>query len=94
MSLGYVRWRIDRFLHPSMGDSFQTDRALQSFIEGGFFGKGPGEGTIKTVLPDAHTDFIFAVIAEEYGVLACLVHPRPVRPGGGAGVLAPHGRIR
>ena len=56
-----------------MGDSFQTDRALQSFIEGGFFGKGPGEGTIKTVLPDAHTDFIFAVIAEEYGVLACLV---------------------
>ena len=73
MSLGYVRWRVDRFLHPSVGDSFQTDRALQSFIEGGFFGKGPGEGTIKTVLPDAHTDFIFAVIAEEYGVLACLV---------------------
>ena len=73
MSLGYVRWRIDRFLHPTVGDSFQTDRALHSFIEGGFFGKGPGEGTIKTVLPDAHTDFIFAVIAEEYGVLACLV---------------------
>jgi cell division protein FtsW len=73
MSLGYVRWRIERFWHPSVGDSFQTDRALQSFIEGGFFGKGPGEGTIKTVLPDAHTDFIFAVIAEEYGVLACLV---------------------
>ena len=73
MSLGYVRWRIDRFLHPTIGDSFQTDRALHSFIEGGFFGKGPGEGTIKSVLPDAHTDFIFAVIAEEYGVLACLV---------------------
>ena len=72
-SLGYVRLRVDRFWHPSVGDTFQTDRALQSFIEGGFFGKGPGEGTIKTVLPDAHTDFIFAVIAEEYGVLACLV---------------------
>jgi cell division protein FtsW len=72
-SFGYVRWRIDRFLNPSLGESFQTDRALQSFIEGGFFGKGPGEGTIKTVLPDAHTDFIFAVIAEEYGTLACLV---------------------
>jgi cell division protein FtsW len=72
-NLGYVRWRVARFLHPSVGDSFQTDRALQSFIEGGFFGKGPGEGTVKTVLPDAHTDFIFAVIAEEYGVLACLV---------------------
>jgi cell division protein FtsW len=73
MKLGYVRSRIERFLHPSVGDSYQTDRALQSFIEGGFFGKGPGEGTVKTVLPDAHTDFIFAVIAEEYGVLACLV---------------------
>jgi cell division protein FtsW len=72
-SLAYVRMRVDRFWHPSLGDTFQTDRALQSFIEGGFFGKGPGEGTIKTVLPDAHTDFIFAVIAEEYGVLACLV---------------------
>ena len=72
-TFGYVRWRIDRFLNPSLGESFQTDRALQSFIEGGFFGKGPGEGTIKTVLPDAHTDFIFAVIAEEYGTLACLV---------------------
>jgi cell division protein FtsW len=73
LNLGYVRSRIARFLHPSAGDSFQTDRALQSFIEGGFFGKGPGEGTVKTVLPDAHTDFIFAVIAEEYGVLACVV---------------------
>jgi cell division protein FtsW len=71
--LGYVRWRVDRFLNPSLGESFQTDRALQSFIEGGFFGKGPGEGTIKTVLPDARSDFIFAVIAEEYGTLACLV---------------------
>jgi cell division protein FtsW len=73
MSLGYVRSRVIRFLHPTLGDTFQTDHALHSFIEGGFFGKGPGEGTIKTVLPDAHTDFIFAVIAEEYGVLACLV---------------------
>lgn len=72
-SFGYVRLRVDRFLNPAAGDTFQADRALQSFIEGGFFGKGPGEGTIKTVLPDAHTDFIFAVIAEEYGILACLV---------------------
>lgn len=73
LSFGYVRLRVDRFLNPATGDTFQADRALQSFIEGGFFGKGPGEGTIKTVLPDAHTDFIFAVIAEEYGILACLV---------------------
>jgi cell division protein FtsW len=41
-------------------------------VEGGFLGRGPGEGTIKTVLPDAHTDFIFAVVGEEYGVLASL----------------------
>jgi cell division protein FtsW len=71
--VGYVRLRIDRFLNPALGASYQTDRARQSFIEGGLFGRGPGEGTIKSVLPDAHTDFIFAVIAEEYGVLACLV---------------------
>ena len=46
---------------------------MKSFSEGGFLGRGPGEGTIKTALPDAHTDFIFAVVAEEYGVIACLV---------------------
>lgn len=69
----HVRGRIARFLDPASGDTFQTDRAIQSFAEGGFFGRGPGEGTIKSVLPDAHTDFIFAVVAEEYGALACLV---------------------
>ena len=45
---------------------------MQSFAEGGFLGRGPGEGTIKSVLPDTHTDFIFAVVAEEYGAIACL----------------------
>lgn len=72
-SLPYVRTRILRFIDPSSGDTFQTDRALQSFIDGGFFGRGPGEGTIKHMLPDAHTDFILAVVAEEYGLLACLL---------------------
>jgi cell division protein FtsW len=71
-ALPHVRQRIDRFLNPPFGDTSQTDRAFQSFGEGGFFGRGPGEGTIKNVLPDAHNDFIFAVVAEEYGVLACL----------------------
>lgn len=72
LTLDYVRLRVDRFL-TSGGDEYsQTARALQSFVEGGFFGRGPGEGTIKTALPDAHTDFIFAVIAEEYGAIACL----------------------
>ena len=69
----HVRGRIDKFLAPTHGDNSQLDRAFQSFTEGGFLGRGPGEGTIKTVLPDAHTDFIFAVVAEEYGAIACLV---------------------
>jgi cell division protein FtsW len=69
----HVRGRIARFLDPASGDTYQTDRAIQSFAEGGFFGRGPGEGTIKSVLPDAHTDFIFAVVAEEYGAIACLL---------------------
>lgn len=72
MTLGYVQTRVDRFFSPTIDETSQIGRALQSFIEGGFFGRGPGEGTIKSVLPDAHTDFIFAVVAEEYGVIACL----------------------
>jgi cell division protein FtsW len=68
----HVRFRVDRFFAPTPGDNSQIDRAIASFSEGGFLGRGPGEGTIKNVLPDAHTDFIFAVIAEEYGVIACL----------------------
>lgn len=72
-SFPHVRGRIARYLDPASGDTFQTDRAIQSFVEGGFFGRGPGEGTIKSVLPDAHTDFILAVVAEEYGAIACLL---------------------
>lgn len=68
----HVRVRIARFIDPSSGDTYQTDRAIESFTEGGFFGRGPGEGTIKGILPDAHTDFPFAVIGEEYGTVACL----------------------
>lgn len=68
----HVRERFARFLAPSPEENSQLARAMQSFTEGGFFGRGPGEGTIKTKFPDAHTDFIFAVVAEEYGVLACL----------------------
>ena len=69
---GHVQSRIDRFFNPLPLENYQVNRAMQSFSEGGFFGRGPGEGTIKSVLPDAHTDFIFAVVAEEYGVIACL----------------------
>jgi cell division protein FtsW len=68
----HVAFRIDRFLNPQPSEFSQSERALRSFIEGGFLGRGPGEGTIKTSLPDAHTDYIFAVVGEEFGVLACL----------------------
>ena len=67
----HVASRIDRFFTPQTGDFSQGDRAIRSFVEGGFLGRGPGEGTIKTSLPDAHTDYIFAVVAEEYGAVAC-----------------------
>jgi cell division protein FtsW len=74
----HVRARVLRFIDPSaasggIADTFQIDTALDSFLSGGWFGKGPGEGTVKRILPDAHTDFIFAVTGEEFGVLACLV---------------------
>lgn len=68
----HVTGRINRFLDPSSGDTFQVDTAIESFVSGGWFGKGPGEGTVKRILPDAHTDFIFAVTAEEFGIVACL----------------------
>ncbi len=69
----HVTARIDRFLQPGTGDTFQVDTALQAFARGGWFGVGPGEGTVKRILPDAHTDFIFAVIGEEFGIVICLV---------------------
>ena len=46
---------------------------MEAFMNGGVLGRGPGEGSVKTVLPDAHTDFIFAVAAEEFGLIACLI---------------------
>ncbi|QXX74551.1 FtsW/RodA/SpoVE family cell cycle protein [Methylovirgula sp. HY1] len=72
----HVRARFVKFIDPSsvrgVIDTFQIDTAIDSFHAGGWFGKGPGEGTIKRILPDAHTDFIFAVTAEEFGIITCL----------------------
>ncbi len=72
----HVRDRILHFLDPSNGpgatDTFQVDTAVESFVSGSWLGKGPGEGTLKRVLPDAHTDFIFAVTGEEFGILFCM----------------------
>jgi cell division protein FtsW len=71
--LPHVRDRIVRFLDKEAGDNFQVDAALSSFERGGWLGRGPGEGTVKRILPDAHTDFIYAVTAEEFGIVVCLV---------------------
>lgn len=68
----HVTERIDRFLDPASGDTYQVDTALESFVRGSWFGRGPGEGTVKNVLPDSHTDFVYAVMAEEFGILVCL----------------------
>jgi cell division protein FtsW len=69
----HVARRIKRFLDPSSGDTFQIDMAIESFTRGGWFGRGPGEGTVKRVLPDSHADFVYAVAAEEFGIVLCLL---------------------
>lgn len=69
----HVASRIDRFLDPSSGDTYQVSTALRAFTSGGWFGVGPGEGNVKTIIPDAHSDFIFAVAGEEFGLFACLL---------------------
>lgn len=72
----HVTRRVDHFFHPAgrdkFGDHYQINQSLEAFINGGFIGQGPGEGTVKKYLPDAHADFIFAVAGEEFGMILCL----------------------
>ncbi len=68
----HVAARIDKFL-TGEGDTFQIDTGREAIIRGGWFGQGPGEGSVKRILPDSHTDYIFSVAAEEFGILFCLV---------------------
>lgn len=68
----HARERIDSFLNPEGDGAYQVSRALEAIGAGGVFGRGPGEGVIKRALPDAHADFVYAVAAEEYGLLASL----------------------
>ncbi len=71
--LPHVRSRVDRFLHPETSDTYQVDRSLEAFHSGGLFGTGPGQGSVKMSIPDAHADFIFSVAAEEMGFIAIFV---------------------
>jgi cell division protein FtsW len=71
--LPHVTERINLFLNPEAGDNYQIERSLQAFDQGGWWGVGPGEGRIKAVLPDAHSDFVFAVAGEELGLVVCML---------------------
>jgi cell division protein FtsW len=68
----HVAQRINRFL-TGEGDTFQTDRSIEAYVEGGWLGRGPGEGIVKRGLPDSHADFVFPVLGEEFGILVCMV---------------------
>jgi len=71
----HVQKRVENFLHPgdAINADYQPHTALEAFGNGGLLGRGPGEGRVKDVLPDAHADFVFAVAGEEFGMLVCLI---------------------
>lgn len=70
-TLPHVTDRVDRFL-TGEGDTFQVDTAREAIIRGDWLGQGPGEGVVKRIIPDSHTDFIFSVAAEEFGIIFCM----------------------
>jgi len=72
LTVPHVAKRFNRFFDKTSGDTFQIDNAVESFLRGGWLGRGPGEGTVKRILPDSHADFVFAVAAEEFGIVLCL----------------------
>ena len=73
LTLPHVKSRILRFLDSDNSSNFQVEKSLESFHNGGLYGIGPGEGVIKFNLPDAHTDFIFALAGEEFGGVTCIL---------------------
>ena len=73
LAIDHFQQRLNIFFNPNLGDTYQVDTAYNAILQGGWFGVGPGEGVIKNILPDAHTDFIFAVAAEEFGILSCFI---------------------
>ncbi|NBX86435.1 MAG: cell division protein FtsW [Proteobacteria bacterium] len=73
MLLPHVRDRLERFVNPGASDTYQIDQASEAIMAGHLWGRGAGEGVVKNQLPDAHTDFIFAVVVEEFGILVGLM---------------------
>jgi len=69
----HVHARVDKFLSPEKADTHQITRAAEAIANGGLFGRGPGEGVMKRHVPDLHTDFIYSVAAEEYGLIFSLL---------------------
>lgn len=68
-SLSHVQSRIDRWLFPETGDSYQIDKSKEAFMNGGLLGTGPGQGSVKNQVPDVHSDFIFTAMGEELGLI-------------------------
>ena len=73
LTLPHFRIRLLGFFRPSDYDTYQIDKATEAIGNGGLFGVGPGEGTVKESLPDAHSDFVYAVLSEEFGLVLSLV---------------------
>mgnify|MGYP001467539776 CR=1 FL=1 len=73
IKFGYIISRLKTFLDPSKGDSFQSQKALDAIKQGGFTGQGMGEGILKDSVPEAHTDYIIAIISEEYGSIISIL---------------------
>jgi len=70
---GYILLRLKSFIDPAKGDNYQSEKALEAITSGGFTGRGIGEGILKDMVPEAHTDYIFAVISEEFGIILALL---------------------
>ncbi len=71
-TLPHVQLRLDQFLQADGVPGYQVAKGLDAYGRGGWLGQGPGAGTVKASIPDAHTDFVFPVIAEEFGMVACI----------------------
>ena len=69
----YIRIRLSSFLDPNSGNNYQSERASEAISNGGFFGMGIGEGKLNSRIPEAHTDYIISVIAEEFGIIIVII---------------------